>query len=69
MLAALIIVVCVMEPGEPERCGIEHRVPVAVTMQECMLFGQRIALDWMAQFPVLEWTQLTGWRCETGERT
>ena len=62
--AALIIVVCDFEPGELERCGLEYRVPLAMSAQVCERYGLEIASAWMAQDPSLEFTFLTDWRCD-----
>lgn len=62
-MITLVLIVCLA--SSPTVCH-EERPPVELdSAMGCLLLGQRIAADWVAEHP--KWT-LKGWRCQLGPR-
>lgn len=62
-MITLVLVVCLS--ATPDICR-EETPPVDVASpMSCMVQGQQIAAEWLAEHP--KW-QLSGWKCQIGQR-
>jgi hypothetical protein len=58
-MVQLVLVFCML--ASPTDCREERPMLEAMTLTRCMVQGQQIASDWLAEHP--NWT-LQRWRCE-----
>lgn len=73
MIATLTFVMCLA--ADPKVCRVAEPgpdlLPPAMTMQECVLFGQQIAALLREEILLIEGTEyvLRKWRCTPGQDT
>jgi hypothetical protein len=58
-MVQLVLVFCML--ASPSDCREERPMLEELTLARCMVQGQQIASDWLAEHP--NWT-LSRWRCE-----
>jgi hypothetical protein len=63
MTPILILIVCLA--SSPTECHEEHPPLEAPSATACLMQGEAIGAQWIADHP--KWT-LTGWKCQFGQK-